>query len=139
MVLLVVYFYVINNAEFIIKDFVNRQSHGRLSVEIKKITFNPGKLHLSIIEPHFYTNHTFDQPTDYDIKAKSLELDLSSLKPLIFERKIFLDTIVCMRPQITIAKWKKTSPKKTFRCQSKWERHTNDWIQCSIHSTLNTA
>lgn len=131
-ILLALYFYVINNAESLIKDMVTKQSHGKLSLVVKKIEFNPRKLHLEVIQPHFYSTDTTTSFTTYDIRANKLVLELSALRPLLFDRKIYLDTIVFMRPQVTITKWK-DQPKENFSLPEQMGK-----VYAELNNLLNT-
>jgi hypothetical protein len=115
--LLVLYFYIVSNADNILQDLVTSQSNGKLSLEIKKVKFKAASLHLEVIEPHFYSNDTLTAPTTYDIRAKEFVLEITAIMPLIFQRKIVLDTISCRSPQIVVTKRKdqpKDQPKEDF-------------------------
>ncbi len=112
-ILSVLYVYLTNNAERLIKDFVSSQSKGRFSVDMKKIDLDIRHLHLAVMEPHFSSNDSINLPTTYDVKLDRMILDLTDLRPLIFDKKIYIDTLVLMRPQITATKWK-DKPSENF-------------------------
>ncbi len=113
LVLTGLYIYLTQNAERLIRDFVTRQSQGRFSVDMKKIDLNFLQLRLSVIEPHFSSNDSINLPTTYDVRLDRLVLDLAALRPLIFQSKIYVDTLICQRPEITATKWKE-KPKEKF-------------------------
>jgi hypothetical protein len=100
------YFYVTNNAEKLIKDLVASNSDGKFSLDVKKINFNIAKLHLSIIEPHLSSNDSVNQETTYDVRLDKIVIDLAELKPLLYHRKLIIDSFACIRPQIIATKWK---------------------------------
>jgi hypothetical protein len=59
-------------------------------------------------------------------------LELSALRPLLFDRKIYLDTIIFMRPQVTITKWK-DQPKENFSLPEQMGK-----VYAELNNLLNT-
>ena len=123
------YFYITNNAEKLVKDFVSNQSGGKFSVDIKKINIDLRELHLVIVEPHFSSNDSANLSTTYDVKLDKIILDLTAIKPLLFERKIYVDSLVCIRPQITAYKWKEI-PREHFSLTEQMSK---------VYNTLDTV
>ncbi len=110
--ILVAYLLFIYNAETIIKEFVSMNSNGKLQLEINKVSFNPRTLTLTLKRPHFMSTDTLNQATTFDVSAEKIFLELAAIKPLIFRRKLFIDSIILMRPVITITKWKEAKTEK---------------------------
>jgi len=100
------YFYVINNAKSLIKEYVAKQSNGKLAVDMDKVVLNTSTLRIEVFQPHLYSTDSVTVASSYDIRVKKITLDLADLKPLIFKKKILIDSVICMRPQINISKWK---------------------------------
>ena len=72
LLLTVLYVYITNNAERLIKNIVSSQSGGLYSLEMKKIELDLRHLHLAIDEPHFSSNDSLHQYTTYDIRTNRL-------------------------------------------------------------------
>jgi len=98
------YFYITNHAETLLKDFVSIQSKGLIALDVKKVKFSFKKSRLEIFGAHFYTSDSTNDAITYDIKVDRLFLQLSDIKPLIFQRKLQMDTIICIHPQIAVNK-----------------------------------
>jgi hypothetical protein len=110
--LLIAYLLFIYNAEILIKEFVSMNSKGKLQLEIKKVSFSPRALRLTLEKPHFMSTDSLNQSSTFDVSVDKIFLELAAIKPLIFHKKLFIDSVILMRPVITITKWKEAKSEK---------------------------
>lgn len=101
------YWWFIHHAERAIEDVVYLQSHGKLKVEIGKIKYNYGRK-LSIQNISFYTADTTDENMGYNFQIRQLHLTVRSVRSLIFDKQLLIDSILVQSPDITITRLQKS-------------------------------
>ena len=112
LLLLAGYVFFIYNAESLIKEFVFKESKGKMRLEIGKLHFYPMEARLTIIRPHFLFTDSIHQPSTFDIKADKITLELASLKDLLFRKQIEVDSITFLRPHIKVTQWQEIKSEK---------------------------
>lgn len=112
LLLAIAYWVIVNNAATLIADAVESNSGGKISVSIKKLKLNFSDYGLDAKDVRFFTKKTDSTALTYDIQVERLRLRLSDLGALVFHKKILADTIICIRPLITVNKWKEPSGEK---------------------------
>ena len=100
------YWWFIHHAERAIEDVVYLQSHGKLKVEIGKIKYNYGRK-LSIQNITFYTVDTAGENMGYNFQIRQLHLTVRSVRSLIFDKQLLIDSILVRSPNITITRLQK--------------------------------
>ncbi len=106
------YFYIGARAEKLLGELVERETGGKLKTDIDKVRFNWKQMNLTLKGAHFFSADTINEPATYDIRVQKLVLELSAFRPLLFDRKLLFDTIICMRPAITVTKRKEQAREK---------------------------
>jgi hypothetical protein len=101
------YWWFIHHAERAIEDVVTLQSHGKLKVEVGKIKYNYGKK-LSIQNITFYTVDTAGEKMAYNFQVRQLQLTVRSVRSLIFDKQLLIDSILVQYPTITITRLQKS-------------------------------
>lgn len=101
------YWWFIHHAERAIEDIVALQSNGKLKVEIGKIKYNYGKK-LSLHNITFYTVDTADENMGYNFQISQLHLTVSSVRSLVMDKQLLIDSILVLSPNITISRLKKS-------------------------------
>ena len=104
------YIWFIHHAEKAIEDIVSLQSNGKLKVEIGKLKYNYGKK-LSLQNISFHTVDTSDEAMGYNFHIRELHLTVRSVRSLIFDKQLLIDSILVQSPDITITKRKKSEEK----------------------------
>ncbi|MBO9631966.1 MAG: hypothetical protein J7578_02530 [Chitinophagaceae bacterium] len=101
------YWWFIHHAERAIEDVVSLQSNGKLKVEIGKIKYNYGRK-LSLHDITFYTVDTADENMGYNFQISQLHLTVKSVRSLIMDKQLLIDSILVLSPNITITRLKKS-------------------------------
>lgn len=101
------YWWFIHHAERAIEDVVYLQSNGKLKVEIGKIKYNYGRK-LSLHNITFYTVDTAREKMGYNFQISQLHLTVKSVRSLIMDKQLLIDSILVLSPNITITRLKKS-------------------------------
>jgi hypothetical protein len=97
----------VNNARAVLKQIVSEKSHGKLKVELSKLSFDFFSNKLQIHEADLVSTDTVNMATSYHVKFRKLTLRIHSFWPLILERKLLLDSIKLHDPEIEVFQWRK--------------------------------
>lgn len=108
--LAIFYLWFIHHAEKAIEDIVSLQSNGKLKVEIGKIKYNYGKK-LSLQNISFHTVDTSKEEMGYNFHIRELHLTVRSVRSLIFDKQLLIDSILVENPDITITRRKESEEK----------------------------
>ncbi len=106
------YFIFIFNAEKIVKEIVTHYTKGTMKIEMKKLRFNPRELRITIVDAHISTLDKAHQHSTYDISVDTMLLELASLRPLLLDRKLYIDSITFKRPSIAVIQWMELKQEK---------------------------
>jgi len=125
------YFVFINNTERIVKDLVSYYTDGKLKMELKRLDFSLREFRITIVDAKIYNVDTIHQSTTYDIAVDTMLLELASVRPLLFNRKIEIDSITFKRPSIAVTQWKEVKKAK-FTLPQQMEK-----VYTSLNKTLD--
>ncbi len=102
----------VNNARSVLKEMVATKSKGKVKLELSKLSFDFFSNKLQVREADLVSTDSLTQPTTYRIKFRKLTLRINSLLPLIFQKKLLLDSIKLHDPDITVLQWRKDTTQK---------------------------
>jgi len=125
------YLVFIFNAEKIVKEIVTHYTKGTMEIEMKKLRFNPRELRITIVDAHITTLDTAHQNATYNVSVDTMLLELASIRPLLLERKLYIDSITFKRPSISVIQWKELKKEKFSLPQQMGKVYT------SLNSTLD--
>jgi len=106
------YLVFIFNAEKIVKEIVTHYTKGTMKIEMKKLRFNPRELRITIVDAHITTLDTVHQNSTYNITVDTMLLELASVRPLLLDRKLYIDSITFKRPSISVIQWREEKKEK---------------------------
>lgn len=106
------YFIFIFNAEKIVKEIVTHYTKGTMKIEMKKLRFNTRELRITIVDAQITTLDTVHQHSTYNITVDTMLLELASIRPLLLDRKLYIDSITFKRPSISVIQWKELKKEK---------------------------
>ncbi|MGN6419708.1 MAG: hypothetical protein ACTHMC_19555 [Pseudobacter sp.] len=101
------YWWFIHHAERAISEVVSLQSNGKLQMQIGKIRYNYGRK-LTLQNVTLYTLEDSTDKAGYNFQIKKLELSVKSIRSLIFDKQLLIDSIMVQQPLITITQQKKS-------------------------------
>jgi len=111
-ILLGFHLWFVNHAEDILAELVNRQSNGKLKLQVEKFRYNWFKKRMELRKAVFYTTDDSTSPNNYRIEVDRLQLRLKKLYPLIAEKKILIDSLKLVNPVITVTSLRVPDNKK---------------------------
>jgi hypothetical protein len=98
------HFWFVNHAEELIENMVSDQSHGKLKLDIHKFKFNWFSRKMELQQAVFISTDTVDAPIAYRFRVSKIKVQVEKVWPLIFEKKILIDSIQLIDPEITVTK-----------------------------------
>jgi hypothetical protein len=104
---LLIHIWFINNARSLLKDIVTTKSHGKLKLELSKLSFDFLSAKLQIQQANILSTDTLNSSTSYEVRFQKLTLHLGSFWTLLIQKKLLLDSIRLQDPFIEVTQWKK--------------------------------
>lgn len=101
------YWWFVHHAERAISEVVSLQSNGKLQVQIGKIRYNYGRK-LTLQNVTLYTLEDSTDKAGYNFQIKQLELSVKSVRSLLLDKQLLIDSILVQQPLITITQQKKS-------------------------------
>lgn len=109
--LMAFHFWFVYYSESIVEDMVDAQSNGQLRLKVRKFKFNWFTYKMQLLNPVFSSNDTAAS-TAYQFRVERLNLRLKAIIPLLFEKKILIDSMHLYNPDIRVTRLR-SSPKDT--------------------------
>ncbi len=105
MVLLVAFhFWFVNHAEEMIENLVASQSNGKVKLKVKKFKFNWFSRRMELQQAVFYSTDTVNSPISYRFEIARLKVQVQAVFPVIFEKKILIDSLHLFSPNISVTR-----------------------------------
>lgn len=111
-ILLGFHFWFVNHAEDILAELVNRQSNGKLKLQVEKFSYNWFKKRMELRKAVFYTTDDSTSPNNYRIEVERLQLRLKKFYPLIAGKTLLIDSLKLVNPVITVTSLRVPDNKK---------------------------
>jgi len=91
----------INHAERLVEDMVSTQSNGKLKLKVDKFKFNWFNYKMDLRKGIFYSTDTA-AATAYQFSVAKIDIRVKEILPLVFEKKILIDSIHLLNPDIRV-------------------------------------
>ncbi len=98
------HFWFIHHAEGLIEDLVESRSNGKLRLEVKKFRFNWFSYDMELRDAVFFSADSNTATTSYRFSVKSIQIRVREILPLVFEKKILIDSIRLLEPDIRVTR-----------------------------------
>jgi hypothetical protein len=98
------HFWFVNHAEEIIENLVSSQSNGKLHLKVKKFKFNWFSKKMELEHAVFYSTDTATSSAAYQFDVERLQLEVKAVFPILFEKKILIDSLRLVNPHVTVTK-----------------------------------
>lgn len=85
-----------------LEDTVSKQSGGRIKLKIRKLHYNYFTEKMVLDEAVFTTTDTATAPSAYRFDIPEMRIKLNGLFPLLFEKKLLIDSLSLLSPQIQV-------------------------------------
>jgi hypothetical protein len=100
------HFWFINHAERLLEDLVESRSNGKLKLHVKKFRFNWFSDNMQLRNAVFYSTDTATAATAYRFTVDRINIRIKEIMPLIFEKKILIDSLGLVNADIQVTRLK---------------------------------
>lgn len=97
------HFWFIHHAEQLVEDIVSSQSNGKLKLKIDRFKFNWFNYKMELRKSVFYSTDTA-AATSYQFSVEKVNITVKEILPLVFEKKILIDSIYLLNPDIRVTR-----------------------------------
>lgn len=97
------HFWFIHHAEQLVEDIVNSQSNGKLKLQVDRFKFNWFNYKMELRKSIFYSTDT-TAATSYQFSVEKINITVKEIFPLVFEKKILIDSIYLLNPDIRVTR-----------------------------------
>ncbi|HEX7847670.1 MAG TPA: hypothetical protein VF476_17845, partial [Chitinophagaceae bacterium] len=105
------HFWVVYHAEEIIQDLVESKSNGKLKLEVENFKFNWFSKKMELQNAVFYSTDTATAATTYRFAVRKINLKVTALWPVIFDKKVLINNLELKDPDITVTRLKTSKDK----------------------------
>ncbi len=96
------HFWFINHAKDMLESTVSSKSNGKLKLKIEKLHYNYFTQKMVLDKAVFVTLDTSTASSAYNFEVPQLRLSLKALLPLVFQKKLLIDSLYLQSPHITV-------------------------------------
>jgi hypothetical protein len=96
------HFWFINNTEKIFENIVLNQSQGQIKLNVEKVSFNYFSRNIRLQQARFISEDTLTASNIYQFNVSDLNLRVKSIRSLIFNQEILIDSLTLLNPHVTI-------------------------------------
>ncbi|HKO78960.1 MAG TPA: hypothetical protein VJU78_01130 [Chitinophagaceae bacterium] len=97
------HFWFIHHAEQLVEDIVSSQSSGKLKLQVDRFKFNWFTYKMELRKSVFYSTDTA-AATSYQFSVEKINITVKEIFPLVFEKKILIDSIYLLNPDIRVTR-----------------------------------
>jgi len=98
--------YVVNNAETLVEEIVDQESHGKLKLKVKNIKFNYFSKKVELKDVTFFSNDSLDLVTSYHFQVDRIKLKVKALIPIFTRKELRIDSLSLIAPKIVVTRLK---------------------------------
>ena len=98
------HFWFIHHAEGLIEDMVEARSNGKLRLDVRKFKFNWFSYDMELRDAVFYSADSVTAATSYRFSVKNMHIRVREIIPLVFEKKILIDSLRLDQPNIRVTR-----------------------------------
>ncbi|HEX6847266.1 MAG TPA: hypothetical protein VF144_09820 [Chitinophagaceae bacterium] len=98
--------YVVNNAETLIEEIVDKESNGKLKLQVKNIKFNYFSKKVELQDVTFFSNDSLDLVTSYHFQVDKIKLKVKALVPIFTRKELRIDSLALIAPRIEVTRLK---------------------------------
>ncbi len=102
LLLVLLHFWLIQNAQAIVAELVVEQTEGRQTVGFRKLSIDYRNLKIQVDNFDFRPVDSMNTDVKFRFSSERLSLQVKSLWSLVFHKKVDVDSIVCIRPVVEI-------------------------------------
>lgn len=100
--LIAFHIWFIQHAKHMLEDIVKKKSNGKLNLKIEKLSYDYLTNRMNIKEAVFFTTDSVSAPASYRFGVKEIDLQIKVLWPLIFQKKLLINSLLLQSPDIRV-------------------------------------
>src|SRR6186713_2332635 len=101
---IIFHFWLVNNAEKIIEDLVEKESKGKLKLKVGNLKFSYFSKNMELQKLQLYTADSSGSEVSYRFSINNIQLKVDEILPIILKNQISIDSLQLANPQIEITK-----------------------------------
>ena len=98
------HFWLVNNAEKIIEDLVEKESKGKLKLKIGNLKFSYFSKNMELQKLQLFTGDSSASELSYRFSIDNIRLKVDEVLPIILKNQISIDSLQLANPRIEITK-----------------------------------
>jgi hypothetical protein len=130
------HFWFINHAERLLEELVESRSNGKLKLHVKNFRFNYFSNNMELRHAVFYSTDTTTASTAYRFNAEKINFRVKEVFPLIFEKKIIIDSIRLINPDIQVTRLRSVKDTSSIKDKDVSLPHEMGKVYKSIQDAL---
>lgn len=103
----------VNNARTLLIQMVEQKSKGKVKLALSEVSFNFFSRKLKVREADLMSTDSTTSPTTYKIQFRKLTIRINSISALVFQKKLYLDSVKLHDPKIAVMQWRRDTADKT--------------------------
>lgn len=101
------------HARQLIEDLVESRSNGTIKLKVEKFTFNWFSKKMEFQDAVFYSTDSITASTSYRFSVAKIKLKVDAILPIVFSKRIIIDTLTLLDPEIRVTRLKRSERKET--------------------------
>ena len=130
------HFWFINHAEQLLEDLVASKSNGKVKLKVKKFKFDYLNNNMQLRNAVFYSTDSIAAGTGYRFGVEKINIRLKELLPLIFEKKLLIDSLSLINPDVEVTRLRSLKREDTSNLKEVSLPHEMGKIYNSIQDAL---
>ncbi|HEX7903780.1 MAG TPA: hypothetical protein VF487_07870 [Chitinophagaceae bacterium] len=130
------HFWFVHHAEQIIQDLVSSKSNGKIKLEIRNFKFNWFSKKMELEDAVFYSTDSINAGVSYRFGVKEIKLKVKAVLPMVFEKKVFINTLSLQQPDIVVTRLRSSTKDSTRNKEDVSLPHEMGKIYNSIQDAL---
>lgn len=106
-ILLALQIWYVQNARAVFKQYIAKQSHGKIGIELSQLDLNLWSNRLQIHEAELVSTDSVNEPITYHVSFSRVSVRVGSIWGLLFQKKLLLDSLKLYNPVIQVIQWRK--------------------------------
>jgi hypothetical protein len=104
LVLFIFHLWLVNHAEKIIEELVDKESKGKLKLKLGNLKFSYFSKNLDLQNLSLYSTDSLSTGTSYHFSIAHINLKVNEIFPVIFKKQLLIDSFSLLEPQIEISR-----------------------------------
>lgn len=100
------------HARQLIEDLVESRSNGKIRLKVDKFSFNWFSRKMEFEDAVFISTDTVGASTSYRFSVDRIRLKVDAILPIVFDKRIIIDTLTLMRPEIRVTRLKRSEKRE---------------------------